>query len=284
MNTVELRCKIHADRSERQNIADILVAQLSELGYQSFMDTPEGLKAYIPEEAFDIDALNELAIFPLYPGKIEWQHTIIQDKNWNAEWEKNFQPVVVDNKCLIRAPFHTNQGNYPYEVVIEPKMSFGTGHHPTTYLMIRWLLEMDPSAMEVLDMGTGTGILAILAAKRGAKQIWAVDNNDWAYQNAQENVQINHTGNIRVLQGTVNSLHSAHFNMILANINLTILQQDIPDYARRLNENGILLISGIYDQDMKKITTLTEKHHLHYLGHKEKNRWVALAFRKKTTH
>src|SRR6056297_981650 len=158
MNTVELICRIHADRSERQNIADILVAQLSELGYQSFMDTSEGLKAYIPEDAFDIEALDELPIHAMYSGRIEWQHRIIQDKNWNAQWEKNFQPVVVDDQCLIRATFHSIENRYPYEVVIEPKMSFGTGHHPTTYLMIQWLLEQDATGYQVLDMGTGTGI------------------------------------------------------------------------------------------------------------------------------
>ena len=280
MNTVELICRIHADRSERQNIADILVAQLSELGYQSFMDTSEGLKAYIPEEAFDVGALDDLPIHTMFPGRIEWQHQVIQDKNWNAEWEKNFQPVGVDDLCLIRAPFHSPNNRYPYEVVIEPKMSFGTGHHPTTYLMIQYLLEQDPTGSRVLDIGTGTGILAILAAKKGAAQIWAIDNNEWAYQNARENVQINHTDNIRVIQGTVNSIRGEHFDLILANINLSILQQDMPDYSNALNEKGILIISGIYEQDMEKITRLAQKHHLRFLDHKENNRWVALAFTK----
>ena len=280
MNTAELIFRIHADRSERQNIADILVAQLSELGYQSFMDTSEGLKAYIPEDAFDIEALDELPIHAMYSGRIEWQYRIIQDKNWNAEWEKNFQPVVVDDQCLIRAPFHSTQRRYPYEVVIEPKMSFGTGHHPTTYLMIQWLLEQDLTGYQVLDMGTGTGILAILAARKGAKQIWAVDNNEWAYQNARENVQINQADNIRVIQGTFNSIRGEQFDMILANINLSILQQDLPDYAEALNENGILIISGIYEHDMEKLTALATNHHLRLLGHKENNRWAALAFQK----
>ncbi|MBS3807420.1 MAG: 50S ribosomal protein L11 methyltransferase [Bacteroidales bacterium] len=280
MNTVELLFIIHADRSERRNIADILVAQLSELGYQSFMDTPEGLKAYIPQEAFDVQALDDLPIHPVYPGKIQWQHQVIHDKNWNAEWEKNFQPVVVDDQCLIRAPFHPRRDPYPYEVVIEPKMSFGTGHHPTTYLMIQWLLEQDPTGSRVLDIGAGTGILAILAAKKGAAEIWAVDNNEWAYLNARENAQINHAQNIRVIQGTVNSIRREHFDLILANINLSILQQDLPDYADMLNKNGILIMSGIYEQDMEKLTGLAEKHHLRLLGHKENNRWVALAFRK----
>jgi len=280
MNTAELIFRIHADRSERQNIADILVAQLSELGYQSFMDTSEGLKAYIPEDAFDIEALDELPIHAMYSGRIEWQHRIIQDKNWNAQWEKNFQPVVVDDQCLIRATFHSIENRYPYEVVIEPKMSFGTGHHPTTYLMIQWLLEQDATGYQVLDMGTGTGILAILAAKKGAKQIWALDNNEWAYQNARENIQINQADNIHVIQGTINSIRGEHFDMILANINLSILQQDMPYYADALNKNGILIMSGIYEQDMEKLTALATNHHLRLVGHKENNRWVALAFQK----
>lgn len=280
MNTVELHCIIHADKHERQNIADILVAQLSEQGYQSFMDTSEGLKAYIPENSFDPATLDQLMIHRMYPGKIEWQHQTLVEKNWNEVWEKNFQPVVVDGQCLIRATFHEAQDDFPYELVIEPKMSFGTGHHPTTYLMIQWLLETDLNGRKVLDMGSGTGILAILSSKKGASEVWAIDNNEWAYQNAVENTRINQSSNVKVIQGTINSIGGATFDLMVANINLTILQQDIPDYAGALKHNGILIISGIYEHDMKKIIHHANNHGLKYFGHKENNSWVALAFQK----
>ena len=280
MNTIELHCIIHADRKERLEISDILVAQLSELGYQSFMDDDFGLKAYIPQEKFDAASLDELPILTMFPGKIEWKQQTIADKNWNAEWEKSFQPVVVADQCLIRAPFHEKNESYPYEIIVEPKMSFGTGHHYTTSLMIKWILELDLKNQKVLDMGSGTGILAILSSMKGAAKVWAIDHDDWAYQNAKENVTINRCDNIRVIQGTANSLQGECFDLILANINLNILMQDIPEYIKSLNPNGKLIISGIYDHDMKKIKTLTTKQGLKFLSFKEDNHWVSIAYQK----
>jgi len=280
MNTVELHCIIHAERSEQLSISDILVAQLSEVGYQSFMETPFGLKAYIPEPDFDVERIQELPIHYMFPGKIKWQRRIIRDKNWNSEWEKSFKPVVIDNQCLIRAPFHHVVKDYPFEIVVEPKMSFGTGHHPTTSLMIRWMLQQDLHQKKVLDMGSGTGILAILASKKGASRVWAIDNDGWAHQNALENTQINGTQNIRVIQGTANSLQGEIFDVILANINLNILLQDIPEYAKSLNADGTLIISGIYYHDMSRVMEMAKQYQFYYIGYKEDNRWVAVAFKR----
>jgi len=280
MNTVELHCIIHANKSEQQHISDILVAQLSDLGYQSFMETAVGLKAYIPEDEFDFARIQELPIHDMFPGQIEWQHETIPNQNWNSIWEKNFKPVVIDNQCLIRAPFHTPEKTYPYDIVIEPKMSFGTGHHPTTFLMIRWLLETDLQNKHVLDMGSGTGILSILASAKGAQKVVAIDNDDWAFQNALENIEQNKSENVQVIQGTVNTLHQERFDLILANINLNILLQDIPEYAKHLKAGGMLLVSGIYQEDMSRIIELAGYNQLHYEGYKEEERWVAVAFKK----
>jgi ribosomal protein L11 methyltransferase len=280
MNTVELHGIIHADKSEKQNISDILVAQLSDLGYQSFMETTIGLKAYIEEDQFDFALVKELPIHDMFPGKIEWQHEIIPSQNWNSIWEKNFQPVVIDDQCLIRAPFHTGEKHFPFEIVMEPKMSFGTGHHPTTFLMIRWILETDLQNKQLLDMGSGTGILSILASMKGAREVMAIDNDEWAYQNALENVKQNKRNNVQVIQGTINNLQQEQFDIILANINLNILLQDIPDYAKHLKKEGTLIVSGIYSDDMSRINEMAQSNGLENMGYKEKNRWVAVAFKK----
>jgi ribosomal protein L11 methyltransferase len=279
MNTVELHCIIHANKSEKQHISDILVAQLSDLGYRSFMETAIGLKAYIAEDEFDFAPVEELPIHDMFPGKIEWQHEIIPNQNWNSIWEQNFKPVAIDDRCLIRAPFHTPKKDYPFEIVIEPKMSFGTGHHPTTFLMIRWILETDLQNKHVLDMGSGTGILSILASMKGARNVVAIDNDDWAYQNALENVEQNKRNNVQVIQGTINSLQQEEFDVILANINLNILLQDVPDYAKHLKTDGVLIVSGIYRDDMSRINEVAESRGLENMGYKEENRWVAVAFK-----
>ncbi|HKL38866.1 MAG TPA: 50S ribosomal protein L11 methyltransferase [Bacteroidales bacterium] len=277
---MELHCIIHAYKSEQQHISDILVAQLSELGYQSFMETATGLKAYIPEDEFDFARVQELPVHYMFPGKIDWQHKTIPNQNWNSIWEKNFKPVVIDDQCRIRAPFHTPEKMYPYDIVIEPKMSFGTGHHPTTSLMIRWLLETDLQNKQVLDMGSGTGILSILASAKGAQKILAIDHEEWAYQNALENVKQNKCKNVQVIQGTINSLQQEQFDVILANINLNILLQDTPDYAKRLKSGGILVVSGIYQEDMSRIIELAGYNQLQYQQYKEEDHWVAVAFKK----
>ncbi|MGM0530822.1 MAG: 50S ribosomal protein L11 methyltransferase [Bacteroidota bacterium] len=280
MNTVELHCIIHADKYNKQNISDILLAQLSELGFYAFQDTPQGLKAYIAEKKFDFEEVRNLPILYIYPDSIEFHSQVIEEKNWNKEWEKNFKPVRIGNEVLIRAPFHQHGKDFRDEIVIEPKMSFGTGHHSTTILMMKSLLELDLTGKKVLDMGCGTGILAILASKRGAKELWAVDINEWAYQNTQENVKINNIQNINILQGSARDIEPYQFDIILANINLNILLEDLPVYSNCLPDKGELILSGIYQGDMKKIKEKSNQYGLYYVTHKERNLWVAMKLKK----
>ncbi len=276
MNTVELHCIIHADKSERQNIADIMLAQLSELGFHGFQDTPEGLKAYIPEADFNFEEVRNLPIYHIYPNTIELYHQVIKEKNWNEEWEKSFKPVKIGNEILVRAPFHSEEEDIRYEIIIEPKMSFGTGHHSTTWLMLKTMLELNFSGKKVLDIGCGTGILSVLASKMGASDIWAVDFNEWAYHNTHENAKINNIHNIRIIQGSAQAIKPYRFDVILANINLNVLLADLPVYSKCLTENGELVLSGIYQGDMKKIEENSNKSGLSYVKHKEKNLWVAM--------
>ena len=280
MNTIELHCIIHAAKFDRQNISDILLAQLSELGFHGFEDTPEGLKAYIFENDFNFEEVRNLPIHHIYPNIIEFHQQIIKEKNWNEEWEKTFKPVKIKNDLLIRAPFHPEDKNFRYEIVVEPKMSFGTGHHSTTWLMLKSLLELEVTGKKVLDMGCGTGILAILASKSGAKEVWAVDTNEWAYQNTRENAKINNIQNLNIIQGSAKDIQSCPFDIILANINLNVLLEDIPIYSKCLVNEGEIILSGIYRGDMKKIKEKSNKYGLYYVTHKERNLWVAMKLKK----
>jgi len=280
MNTVELHCIIHADKSERLNIADILLAQLSELGFHGFQDTPEGLKAYIPEADFNFEEVRNLPIYHIYPNIIELYHQVIEEKNWNEEWEKSFKPVKIGNEILVRAPFHSEDQAFKYEIIVEPKMSFGTGHHSTTWLMLKTMLELNLSGKKVLDMGCGTGILSILASKMGAGEIWAVDTNEWAYHNTQENAKVNNIHNITIIQGSAQDIEPYQFDVILANINLNVLLEDLPVYSGCLIKNGELILSGIYQGDMKKIKEKSNHSGLSFVTHKEKNLWVAMKLKK----
>ena len=196
MDTIEVQCTIHHNDQEKRQISDILVAHLAELGYYSFVDTDEGVNAYIEEKNFDHNDVIYLPINPIFQDILEVNYRAIKNKDWNEEWENNFSPVKIGEECIVRAPFHNTDQNYPYEIIIEPKMSFGTGHHATTYLMIKEVLPMEMEGLKVLDMGCGTGILSILASQKNAKEIWAIDNDEWAYNNTTENTKKNNAKNI----------------------------------------------------------------------------------------
>ena len=279
MHTIELQCIIHAPNPEKHQIADILVAQLSIMGFTGFWDNEEGLKAYIPEKDFNPGDVRNLSIAEVNKDLLEFSYKKVKEKNWNELWEKRFKPVIIDELCIIRAPFHKPEKNYPYEVVIEPKMSFGTGHHATTYLMIREILKINLENKIVLEMGCGTGVLSILAEKRKAKTVWAIDNSEWAYKNTIENIDVNNSKKVHAIWGDKKNIPNTKFDIILANINKNVLLNDIPVYTSHLKTDAILLISGIYSRDLESIRKKAENCGLTYIKHIEKNNWIAATFK-----
>lgn len=238
-----------------------------------------GFDAYIEKEIFDRNLLEE--VLNRYGKASEIGYTIqdIEEKNWNEEWETHFDPIIVENSCLVRATFHQIKGKYPYEIIINPKMSFGTGHHATTYLMLQWQLELDHQGQVVMDAGCGTGILSVMAAKRGAKRVLAFDNNEWAVENSKESFELNQCPQIAFFLGTVVNVEAiAQFDRILANINRNILLEEMLLYATRLKHGGTLLLSGFYEKDIPVIIAEAEKQKLTLEGRKERNGWAALLF------
>lgn len=269
--------------------ADILIAQLGEAGFESFVENETGVVAYIQkQEAFpDTDEigdystiLSEVELMDSDLFKVAYTATEIEQVNWNEEWEKHFEPIEVDGKCAVRAPFH-EQTDVEYDIVIEPKMSFGTGHHETTHMMIKHLLKMDITDKKTLDMGSGTGVLAILAEMRGAKPLDAIDIDNWCYLNAVENAERNGMKHITALEGDASLLEGKKYDLIIANINRNILLQDIPTYANCLTDDGILLLSGFYTEDIPLISERCNEHNLYFISNFERNNWVACKFEKR---
>ena len=259
--------------------AEILTAELAEVGFDSFVDTPTGVKAYISKDLWREDILEDIYLLSNPEFTISYQVTEIEQINWNEEWEKNFSPIVVENLCTVRANFHSIPST-PYDIVITPKMSFGTGHHETTYMMLQQLIPLSLQEAKVLDMGCGTGILAIMAALRGAHDITAIDIDPWCVENATENVQQNNCDFITVKQGEVSAIAGEKYNLILANINRNILLSDIPAYAQSLLPQGVLLVSGFYLEDLPAIQECSQAAGLHYISHIERNNWVSAKFQR----
>lgn len=260
-------------------LTDVLSAQLGEIGFESFVRTETGLDAYIPLSGLSLGKVDLLlSEFPL-EAEITYSCLEMEDKNWNEEWEKNyFQPVVIDDMLCIHSSFHKIGGEFKYSILIDPKMSFGTGHHQTTELMMRELLEMELQGKSLLDMGCGTAVLAILASMRGASPITAIDIDEWAYHNAMENARLNGIDNIRLFQGGAELLGDETYDVILANINRNILLQDIAAYRQVLNRNGMLVMSGFYKEDIPAIRAAAEGQGLTYGHFSEIDQWVAVAF------
>jgi len=260
---------------------EILVAELAELGYESFIEQNDYLQAYILSENFKENAIKEL--FENYREQFEVSYQIknLQKTNWNEEWEKNYSPVEIAGKVRIRAIFHEPKPEFQYEMLITPKMSFGTGHHETTSLMIENQLTINHQGKSVLDAGCGTGVLAIMAHFLGASAIEAFDIDEWAVENTQENIKLNHCSDIKVFQGTMNQIASQkQFDIILANINRNVLLADMPLYARNLKKEGYLLLSGFYENDTKDILQAVQRENLHFISQKTKNNWVAMICQK----
>ncbi|MDR0421691.1 MAG: 50S ribosomal protein L11 methyltransferase [Proteiniphilum sp.] len=260
-------------------LTDVLSAQLGEIGFESFVRTDTGLEAYIPSPALSREKVDGLlADFPL-AAEISYSCREMEDRNWNEVWERNyFQPVIIDDVLYIHSSFHRLEGEYRYRILIDPKMSFGTGHHQTTELMIRELLKTDLQNKSLLDMGCGTAVLSILASLRGASPITAVDTDEWAYRNATENVRMNVIGNIRLLLGGAELLGDERYDVILANITRNILLRDIPAYARVLNANGTLVTSGFYKEDIPVVRAAGEACGLAFGHFSETDRWVSVTF------
>ncbi|MHC1778527.1 MAG: 50S ribosomal protein L11 methyltransferase [Lentimicrobium sp.] len=274
MEYTELKCSLPEGKFA---FTEQIMARLGEAGFESFSETDEGLLAYIPSAQFDPSLLNNPLFWP-EGSDVEYTWEVIPEQNWNAVWESNFEPVTLAGKCHIRAPFHPARHDIEYEIVIEPKMSFGTAHHETTALMIEYLVETQVKGLSVLDMGCGTGILAILAVMRGADKVTAIDNDEWAYRNSLENIERNKTPGIDVYLGDAALLNNKKFDFIIANINRNILLNDMNDYCNSLNSGGTLLMSGFYKQDLSAITNAAESFGLKYQDHKERNNWVAARF------
>ncbi|MCH4551129.1 50S ribosomal protein L11 methyltransferase [Aestuariibaculum lutulentum] len=260
-----------------QPAVEILIAELGYAGFESFVETETGVTAYIQKEEWNEDILNDVQILNSEEFKIDYTFSEIEQTNWNEEWEKNFNPIVVDDECSVRAPFH-EKPDTKYDIVIEPKMSFGTGHHETTHMMIQHILKNDFEGKSVLDMGCGTGVLAILAEMKGAQPIDAVDYDNWCYVNSLENVERNNCEHITVVEGDASVLEGKKYDVIIANINRNILLQDMATYVSCLNENGTLFLSGFYNDDIPVIQEACEKLLLKFAEKFERNQWVALKF------
>jgi ribosomal protein L11 methyltransferase len=263
-------------------IKDILSAQLGEIGFESFVDSESALLGYIPENKYKKECIEELITQFEFAQDISFSTQEMEDKNWNEEWEKNFfQPLIIGDQCVIHSSFHKDYPAARYDILIDPKMAFGTGHHETTSLMIESLLECDVKKKKVLDMGCGTAILSILSSKLDASEILGIDIDEWAYNNAIENVAINNAENIRLeLGGAERLLANLRFDIILANINKNILLNDINKYVTTLNDGGVMFLSGFYDSDLNDICKECEKYNLSYVSHKTKKNWVAVKFKK----
>lgn len=260
-------------------INDILATELGAVGFESFVADENGLKAYIPVSAFQPDTLtNCLSAFPLEGTVIHHTYTPIAARNWNEEWEKNyFQPIRIDKQCLIRASFHQPEEGYEQTIIIDPRMAFGTGNHATTYLMLCEMLTLDLHGKEVLDMGCGTAVLAILAARKQAHRVVAIDIDEWAYRNAIENCRLNNTLDIRIEQGGAELLpHCGMFDYIFANINRNILLNDIRYYAPVLKAGGHLYMSGFYEEDIPAIEQECRQNGLTLLSHTSRNQWTVV--------
>ncbi len=260
-----------------QPAVEILIAELGFAGFESFVETEDGVTAYIQKEDWHEHILNTIQILNSSEFEISYEFNEIEQTNWNEEWEKNFSPIVVDEACAVRAPFH-EKFDTKYDIVIEPKMSFGTGHHETTHMMIQHILNNDFNGKSVLDMGCGTGVLAILAEMKGATDIDAIDIDNWCYLNSLENVERNNCHNISVYEGDASLLNDKQYDTIIANINRNILLNDMESYVACLNDSGILLLSGFYKDDIPIIKETCNNLGLTCVETIEKNHWVALKF------
>ncbi|CCH56509.1 ribosomal L11 methyltransferase [Fibrisoma limi BUZ 3] len=275
MNYIELQVQVSPD------FTDILMAELAELNFESFVETDEGLNAYIIESEFNAVAVDDLIAKYGSQTAIAYQVSTLEKRNWNAEWEQSYQPIEVADQVRVRASFHEPDDRFQYDIVINPKMSFGTGHHETTAMMLEQQLRLDHQGKTVLDVGTGTGILAILAAKMGARAVLAFDIEEWAVENTRENADLNHCPQVTVFEGTIADVRNAErFDIVLANINRNVLLAEIPAYVSLLNDGGQLAVSGFYEMDAPDIEQKATEAGLKSVQLLTKNQWASILFEK----
>lgn len=257
--------------------SEILMAELGEANFDTFLENENGFEAYVEEDKFDKQLVEEIRKKYISATPLVFSFSVIPKKNWNEAWEKNYTPTVVDDKCLIRANFHRPDKRYPYEIIITPKMSFGTGHHQTTYLMVKNMMEMTCSDKTVMDAGCGTAILSIMACKLGAREVQAFDIDEWSVVNGNENIDINQCKNIHIQQGTITEVNlTGKFDIILANINKNILLDEIKRYVQYLNPQGLLLLSGFFTLDIPDLLAEALKYNLKETGRDERETWASL--------
>ena len=262
---------------------DVLAALLAEVGFESFLPEEDGMSAYAPQALYDADSVAAVvAAFPLEGFEITYSDEFIEGEDWNAEWEKNyFQPIVLGDECVIHSTFHKNVPTARYDILIDPKMAFGTGYHQTTCHMLRAILAQDMTGKSVLDMGCGTALLAILARKHGATEVVAIDIDEFAFENAKENIVLNNTPDIEVRLGGADALKPTDsFDIVIANINRNILLADICNYVKVMHAGSQLFISGFYTEDMEVLQEEAARHGLRYLDYAEDNRWAMMRFEK----
>ena len=260
---------------------DVLAALLAEIGFESFVPEDEGMSAYVPQALYNEESIaNVVAEFPIEGFEIKYDCQFIEGEDWNAQWEKNyFQPIVLGEECVIHSTFHTDVPKARYDILIDPKMAFGTGYHQTTCHMLRAILASDMSGKSVLDMGCGTALLAILARKHGAEKVVAIDIDEFAYENAKENVALNGTPDIEVRLGGADAIkESDSFDYVIANINRNILLMDMVNYVRCMHTGSQIFISGFYTEDMEVLKEEAARHGLRYLDYAENDNWAMMKF------
>lgn len=264
-------------------VKDVLSAVIGEIGFESFVYDDNGMTAYIQQKLFDENRLEqEISNFPIENVQIGYAVKEAEDKNWNKVWEENFfTPIVVGDRCVIHSTFHKDVPEAQYDIIINPQMAFGTGHHETTSLILEELLDAELEGKSVLDMGCGTSILAILASMRGAGKLLAVDIDNWCVENSKDNFRLNNINNIEVVEGDASILSDkGPFDVVIANINRNILTADMHSYVERMNPGAIIYMSGFYIDDIPVIRKEAEKNGLFFVHHNEKNRWADVMFRK----
>jgi ribosomal protein L11 methyltransferase len=261
-------------------LSEMIIAELADAGFDTFMENDEGFEGYADEDKFDKQAVK--GIYEKYNRlqPITFTFDKIEKKNWNEEWEKSYEPIIVDDRCLIRAHFHQIEKRYPYEIVITPKMSFGTGHHQTTYLMVKAQMDIDHQNKRVMDAGCGTAILSIMASKLGAYQVEAFDIDEWSVVNGNENISINGCENIQIQQGKIDEVNlHGKFDIILANINKNVLMAEMHAYASYLFTGGLLLLSGFFTRDIDDLMAEASKYKLQEVKRDERENWASLLLR-----